>query len=77
MVLGRHSAVAARSVVLPGVTFGEGAVLGALSLAKEPLLAWHVYGGVPARCLGERSQEVLKLEEQWLGGKNPSVHPHR
>jgi galactoside O-acetyltransferase len=76
VVLDRHAAVAARSVVLPGVTFGEGAVLGALSLAKEPLPAWHLYGGVPARCLGERSKAVLELEKRFLlGGHNPPALP--
>jgi dTDP-4-amino-4,6-dideoxy-D-glucose acyltransferase len=66
VVLSRHSAVAARSVVLPGVTFGEGAILGALSLANESLAAWHIYGGVPARCLAERSKDVMQLEKRLL-----------
>jgi dTDP-4-amino-4,6-dideoxy-D-glucose acyltransferase len=73
VVLGRHSVMAARSIVLPGVTLGEGAVLGALSMAKESLPAWHIYGGVPARCLGERSKDVLRLEKQLRAGHDPSA----
>jgi galactoside O-acetyltransferase len=75
VVLGRHSAVAARSMVLPGVTLGEGAVLGALSLAKESLAAWYIYGGVPARRLRERSKDVLQLEERFLRGGHDSAAP--
>jgi dTDP-4-amino-4,6-dideoxy-D-glucose acyltransferase len=56
--LGRHSMVGAHSVVLPGVSFGEGAVVGALSLVKEPLAPWGIYGGVPARLIRPRSRGV-------------------
>ena len=75
-VLGRHTVVAARSIVLPGVTLGEGAVLGALSLAKESLPAWHIYGGVPARDLGERSRDVQQLEKRLRAGHDPSAPAH-
>lgn len=65
--IGRHSIVGAGSVVLPGVTFGEGASLGALSLAKKDLKAWTLYGGVPAEKISERDKAViLKLEKEFL-----------
>jgi len=62
--LGRHSMVGAHSVVLPGVSFGEGAVVGALSLVKETLAPWGVYGGVPARWLRPRDRGVEELAAQ-------------
>ena len=59
--LGRHSMVGAHTVLLPGVTLGEGAAVGALSLVKESLPPWGVYGGVPARLIRQRSRDVASL----------------
>jgi galactoside O-acetyltransferase len=59
--LGRHSMVGAHSIVLPGVTFGEGAVVGALSLVKERLAPWGIYAGVPARFIRPRAHGVEEL----------------
>jgi putative colanic acid biosynthesis acetyltransferase WcaF len=41
--------VAAESFIGPGVTVGEGAVLGARGVAVRDLEAWTVYAGNPAR----------------------------
>jgi len=49
VVLKRGACVGSNSVVLPGVTIGENAVVGALSLVKENVPAGEVWGGVPAR----------------------------
>jgi serine acetyltransferase len=38
----------ARSVVGPGVTIGEGAVLGLGSVATKDLQPWMIHQGVPA-----------------------------
>lgn len=63
--VGRHCIVGANSVVLPGVTIGEGATVGALSLVSRDLEPWTVYGGTPARPLRERPRErILELEAQ-------------
>jgi acetyltransferase-like isoleucine patch superfamily enzyme len=59
--LGRHSIVGTHSVVLRGVSFGEGAAVGALSLVKESLAAWGIYGGIPARRIRERARTVEEL----------------
>jgi galactoside O-acetyltransferase len=59
--LGRHAMVGAHSVVLPGVSFGEGAVVGALSLVKASLAPWGIYGGVPARWIRPRDRTVEEL----------------
>jgi galactoside O-acetyltransferase len=65
IVIGRHSIVGAGSVVLPNVTFGNGAALGALSLAKKDLDKWSLYAGIPARKIKDRSKDkILELEEK-------------
>ncbi|MBY0468527.1 MAG: putative colanic acid biosynthesis acetyltransferase, partial [Burkholderiaceae bacterium] len=56
IVIGPYAWVCARAVVCPGVTVGEGAVLGLAGVATRDLEAWTVYGGVPARLLRARKQ---------------------
>lgn len=69
--LGRHCIVGANSTVLPGVTFADGACLGAQSLAKSDLLAWQLYGGVPARRLRSRDcNAILSLESKFKESSN-------
>ena len=63
--IGRHSIIGAGSVVMPHVQFGDGAALGALSLAREDLEAWTLYAGVPARRLRPRDEaEIRRLESE-------------
>ena len=61
--VGRHAIVGAGTVVLPGVTIGEGAAVGALSTVTRDLEPWTVYAGTPARPLRSRpSERMLELE---------------
>jgi acetyltransferase-like isoleucine patch superfamily enzyme len=48
--------IGANSVVLPGVTIGEGAVVGACSLVNRNLKPWGVYFGNPVKLVGERER---------------------
>lgn len=66
--LGRHCIVGAHSVVLPGVSLGEGTVVGALSLVKETLGSWGIYGGVPARLIRPRKRDVEALAARLTAG---------
>lgn len=66
VVFRRHSLVGAGSVVLPGVTLGEGASVGALSLVKDDLAEFGLYAGVPARRIGDRSRKLLEMERRFL-----------
>jgi acetyltransferase-like isoleucine patch superfamily enzyme len=66
--LGRHSIVGTHSVVLRGVSFGEGAAVGALSLVKESLAPWGIYGGVPARLIRPRDRGVEELAARLTAG---------
>lgn len=49
-----HAWVCAESFIGPGVTIGEGAVVGARAAAVRDCLPWTTYGGVPARPIGKR-----------------------
>ncbi|RYY89773.1 MAG: putative colanic acid biosynthesis acetyltransferase [Comamonadaceae bacterium] len=54
IAIGARSWVAAEAFVGPGVTIGEGAVLGARAVTFGPLEPWGVYTGNPARLLKRR-----------------------
>jgi|688.fasta_scaffold322747_1 acetyltransferase-like isoleucine patch superfamily enzyme len=62
VTIGRHAIVGSGSVVLPGVTIGEGAAIGALSLVKRDCEAFTIYAGNPLRRLRDRSRRILELE---------------
>jgi putative colanic acid biosynthesis acetyltransferase WcaF len=59
IVIGAHSWVAARCFVGPGVTVGEGAVVGACSVVVKDVPAWTVVAGNPARTLKQRRLKPL------------------
>jgi putative colanic acid biosynthesis acetyltransferase WcaF len=46
--------VCADAFIGPGVTVGEGAVLGARAVTFKNLEAWQVYSGNPARSIKQR-----------------------
>jgi len=53
-----HSWLGARSIVGPGVSVGEGAVLTLGSVATRDLSAWTIHMGVPANPVKERKRGV-------------------
>jgi putative colanic acid biosynthesis acetyltransferase WcaF len=57
IAIGADAWVAAESFVGPGVTIGEGAVLGARAVAFQDLDAWTVYLGNPAAALRKRARQ--------------------
>lgn len=64
IAIGRHCIVGAGTVVMPNVTFGEGASVGALSLVKRNLEPWFLYAGIPCRRLKARDRDrILRLEQ--------------
>ena len=54
MEFGPYSWVCARAIVAPGVSLGEGSVLGLGSVATRDLEPWSVYAGTPAQRIKER-----------------------
>ena len=66
VILRRHVIVGSGTVILPGVTIGEGSAIGALSLVMKSLGSWGVFFGRPARRIKGRSRQLLQLERQLL-----------
>ncbi len=54
ITVGDYVWIGARSTVLPGVTIGEGAVIGANSVVTHDIPPWSVAVGSPARVIKER-----------------------
>lgn len=54
IVIGDYAWVAAEAFIHPGVTIGEGAVIGARSVVTKNMPAWSVCGGFPCKPLKER-----------------------
>lgn len=58
ITIGARAWIAAEAFVSPGVTVGEGAVLGARGVATDDLMPWTVYRGNPAVVLRTRRHTV-------------------
>jgi acetyltransferase-like isoleucine patch superfamily enzyme len=67
VVLEKHVIVGSGSIVLPGVTIGEGCAIAALSLVKKDCAPFGIYSGVPAQRVRERKQDLLELEKKLTG----------
>jgi acetyltransferase-like isoleucine patch superfamily enzyme len=66
VVLRRHAIVGAGSILLPAVTLGLGASVGALTLVNKPVGDFAVVAGFPFKVLGERNKRILEGEKQLL-----------
>jgi galactoside O-acetyltransferase len=56
ITLGKYSCIGANCVVLPGVTIGEGATIGACSLVTKNVEPWTVNVGTPTRVIKMRNK---------------------
>lgn len=50
--------VSCRTIILPNVHIGEGAILAAGAVATKDCADFKIYGGVPAKVIGERSRDL-------------------
>jgi len=65
IVLRRFVAIGTNSVIMPGVTIGEGASVGACSFVVGDIEPWTVNAGVPTRVLGQRRRsDILRYAEE-------------
>ncbi len=59
-----------RSIILPGVTIGKGAVVAAGAVVTKSVEPYAIVGGVPARKIGERTKDLQyslgKIDHLWL-----------
>lgn len=59
--IGRLAFVGARAFVMPGVKVGEGAVLGAMSVATKDIPEWTIWAGNPAKHIGTRRKSKIRV----------------
>ncbi len=64
--IGRHVIVGAGTVILPGVSIGDGVAIGALSLVNKDCDEFSIYFGIPAKRIKERKKDLLELEQNFL-----------
>ncbi len=63
VIVEKHAVIGAKSVLLPGVTVGEGTVVGANSTVIKSCESWSIYAGSPARRLKARTRgDIPELE---------------
>lgn len=60
--IGKDAWVCAEAFIGPGVTVGEGAVLGARAVTFKDLQAWQVYSGNPAQAIKQRQIKASNHE---------------
>ena len=58
VIIGDRAWLSCRSIVLPGVTIGEGAVIAAGAVVTQDVPPYTIYGGVPAKKIGERNRNL-------------------
>jgi acetyltransferase-like isoleucine patch superfamily enzyme len=65
VTLEKHAILGTSVVVHPGVTIGEGTVVGSCSLVTQDLEPWGIYVGNPARRVSDRRRDrVLELADR-------------
>ncbi|MDB6028214.1 MAG: putative galactoside O-acetyltransferase [Verrucomicrobiales bacterium] len=64
--LRKHALVGAGSIIMPGVTIGTGAAVGAMSFANRDVPDHEIYAGIPARRIRIRQKKLLDLEKEYL-----------
>lgn len=67
--IGRHAIIGTNSLILPGVTIGEGTAIGAMSMVTQSTEPWSIYMGSPARKFRERRRDCLTLEQEYLAAE--------
>lgn len=58
IVIGDRVWVSCRTVVLPGVSIGEGAVIAAGSVVTKNVEPFSIHGGIPNKKIGERNRSL-------------------
>ncbi|MBK2356963.1 acyltransferase [Francisella hispaniensis] len=66
VIIGRHAIIGSGSTILPGVHVGDGAAVLAMSLVTKNCDDFHAYFGIPAKKIKKRSNDLLKLEKEFL-----------
>jgi len=67
VILKKNCKIGAHSIIMPGVTIGENAVVGALSLVKTDVPPNEVWAGAPAKLIKHPSNENNTFIQDLLG----------
>lgn len=59
VTIGDRVWISGRAIILPGVTIGEGAVVAAGAVVTKDVEPFSIYGGVPAKKIGERNKDLV------------------
>jgi galactoside O-acetyltransferase len=62
VLIGRHVIIGSGTVVLPGVTIGNGSSVGALTLVNKSLAEWGIYIGSPVKKIKTRKKDLIEQE---------------
>lgn len=65
IIMKDYSQLGANSIVMPGITIGEGAICGAMSYVNKDLDDWTMNVGIPVKYLRERKQNVKVLAKKY------------
>ncbi|HYL99529.1 MAG TPA: acyltransferase [Blastocatellia bacterium] len=68
--IGKHGLIGCGSVILPGITIGLGASVGALSLVNTNVPEFAIVAGIPIRTIGQRNRRILELEAKLLASES-------
>ncbi len=67
IVISKHAVICANSVIMPNVTIGEGAVIGAQSFVTKSVEPWGIYQGSPLKRIKSRNMtKILEMEKELL-----------
>lgn len=58
--IGPYAWICSRSVILPGITVGEGAVVATGAVVTKDVPPYAIVGGVPAKVIGHRDEKKYK-----------------
>jgi len=80
MVIGNDVWIGLEATIMPGVTIGDGAIIGAKSVVTHNVEPYSVVAGNPARVIKKRfSDETIKrlLKIQWWNWPIQTIETHR
>lgn len=60
--IGKDVWIGARTIILPGVTVGDGAIIGANSVVTKDVMSNTIVGGIPARFIKNRQDSFVENE---------------
>lgn len=58
--IGAYAWICSRSIILPGVKIGEGAVVASGAIVTKDVPPYTIVGGVPAKIIGQREKKIYK-----------------